>query len=220
MYKVIRSFWSKPASPNRQQSSANSQNDEDGWVVVSDAVMITPSMKTNSIMTNSWIATPPLVKNDESSMNVHHFNPIENLLIEHASMSVYEQIASKTRIRRQKGAINNDNKVDEEDDDEDDPTSVDYQNSNGTSMFNQNLNGSTHSSVTNLDSSLIVHQRYLNRLHQRRKRSNKPSPSSKLISTTNIDDSKQLTNKAIERQRLNHTRTPKIPIQQTSRLIH
>ena len=36
-------------------------------------------------MTNSWIASPPLIKPDESSENVHHFNPIENLLIEHAS---------------------------------------------------------------------------------------------------------------------------------------
>jgi hypothetical protein len=33
-------------------------------------------------MTNSWITSPPLTKPDE---NIHHFNPIENLLIEHAS---------------------------------------------------------------------------------------------------------------------------------------
>jgi hypothetical protein len=37
-------------------------------------------------MTNSWIASPPLIKIDELSTNVHHLNPIENLLIEHASM--------------------------------------------------------------------------------------------------------------------------------------
>jgi hypothetical protein len=81
-------------------------------------------------MTNSWIASPPLIKTDESSINVHHFNPIENLLIEHASMSVYEQIASKTRNRRQKKIVN-DNKLDEqteeeEDDDEDDKTSMNH----------------------------------------------------------------------------------------------
>jgi len=44
-------------------------------------------------MTNSWIASPPLMRTDQSisinrssSPNTHHFNPIENLLIEHASM--------------------------------------------------------------------------------------------------------------------------------------
>ena len=35
-----------------------------------------------SPMTNSWITSPPLTKPDE---NIHQFNPIENLLIEHAS---------------------------------------------------------------------------------------------------------------------------------------
>jgi hypothetical protein len=46
----------------------------------------------NSIMMNSWIASPPLMRTDESplinrssSPSTHHFNPIENLLIEHAS---------------------------------------------------------------------------------------------------------------------------------------
>lgn len=37
-------------------------------------------------MTNSWIEPLPSLKNDETSTDVHHFNPIENLLIEHASM--------------------------------------------------------------------------------------------------------------------------------------
>jgi hypothetical protein len=52
-----------------------------------------PNDNNNSIMTNSWIASPPLIKTDQSisinrssSPNTHHFNPIENLLIEHASM--------------------------------------------------------------------------------------------------------------------------------------
>lgn len=82
-------------------------------------------------MTNSWIESPPIMRTDQSpsinrssSPNIHHFNPIENLLIEHASMSVYEQIASRTRSRRHRKTVN-DNKLDEqaeeiEDDDEDD----------------------------------------------------------------------------------------------------
>jgi hypothetical protein len=48
--------------------------------------MVTPAIKNNNSMTNSWIASPPLIKTDESSTNLHHFNPLENLLIEHASM--------------------------------------------------------------------------------------------------------------------------------------
>jgi phosphopantothenoylcysteine synthetase/decarboxylase len=54
----------------------------------------------------------PLI-NRSSSPNTHHFNPIENLLIEHASMSVYEQIASRTRSKRQRKIVN-DNKLDEQ----------------------------------------------------------------------------------------------------------
>ena len=103
-------------------------------------------------MTSSWIASPPLIKPDESSENIHRFNPIENLLIEHASkqtvhffkereredvcilgMSVYEQIASKTRNRRQKKFLN-DNKLDEQTEEEeeggeeeDDRTSLNHQ---------------------------------------------------------------------------------------------
>ena len=49
------------------------------------------------MMTNRWIASPPLMRTDQSSSinrssspNTHHFNPIENLLIEHASMRINE----------------------------------------------------------------------------------------------------------------------------------
>jgi hypothetical protein len=164
-------------------------------------------------MTNSWIASPPLVKTDESSStNVHHFNPIENLLIEHASMSVYEQIASKTRNRCQKNIT--DNKLDEQteeegddDDDDDDKTSMN-QYPNLTSIHHRTMNLSSNSSVSALESStsssLVAHHRHLNRLHQRRKRSNKSS--SKLILANNIDEPKQVLNKSLERQRLNHSR--------------
>jgi phosphopantothenoylcysteine synthetase/decarboxylase len=90
-----------------------------------------PNDNNNSIMTNSWIASPPIMRTDQSpsinrssSPNTHHFNPIENLLIEHASMSVYEQIASRTRSKRHRKTVN-DNKLDEQveevkDDDNDD----------------------------------------------------------------------------------------------------
>ncbi|CAF3924517.1 unnamed protein product [Adineta steineri] len=241
MYKVITSLWSKPKSSSKAHYSPNSKVDEDSWVFVSDAVMVTPSIK-NNLMTNSWIASPPLIKNDESATHVHNFNPIENLLIEHASMSVYDQISSKTRNRRQKKIIN-DNKLDEQveeveeegggedDDDEDDIDDDDDDNEqitisrqypNITSVHYRNLNISTNSSVTTLESStssLVAHHRHLHRLHQRRKRSNKSS-TSKLVLTNNVDDSKQVSNKSIERQRLNHTRTSKILLQQPSRLHH
>ncbi len=54
------------------------------FIMIDSSVM--KNNNNNNVMTNSWIASPPLIKHDESSINVHHFNPIENLLIEHASM--------------------------------------------------------------------------------------------------------------------------------------
>ncbi len=117
------------------QSKVTSPNDDDD----------------NNIMTNSWIASPPLRRTDQSpsinrslSPNTHHFNPIENLLIEHASMrkmrknkididrcclgmSVYEQIASQARPRRHRKAVNDiklDEQVEEIKTDDDDRSSV------------------------------------------------------------------------------------------------
>jgi len=211
MYKAITSFWSKSSS-NKTQPSSGSTLDEDSWVFVS---------KTESpAMTNSWIASPPLIKTDNSSGNVHHFNPIENLLIEHASMSVYDQIASKARNKRQRKIVN-DNKLDEQteedEDDDDDKTSMNQQ-VNLTSIHHRNINQSPNSSITTLDSStssLVAHHRHLHRLHHRRKRSNKTT--SKLTLTNNIDESKQVLNKNLERQRL---RTSKILLQQPSRSNH
>ena len=126
-------------------------------------------------MTNSWIASPPLIKTDEPPAPVHQFNPIENLLIEHASMSVYEQIASK------KSSSSNANEQTEDDDDDngdvrDDESAPQQSLSNLTSI---------HQRLT-LESSLVAHHRHLQRLHQRRKRS-KP-----------INEPKQI----LERQRL------------------
>ncbi len=92
------------------------------------------SPNDDNIMTNSWIASPPLRRTDQSpsinrslSPNTHHFNPIENLLIEHASMSVYEQIASRTRPRRHRKSVNDtklDEQVEEIKTDDDDRSSV------------------------------------------------------------------------------------------------
>ena len=81
-------------------------------------------------MSNSWIATPPLIKTDQLPLPSAHLNPIENLLIEHASksnkdvndrwkmicclgMSVYEDIASKKRHQRPKDPTY-ENKLDED----------------------------------------------------------------------------------------------------------
>lgn len=46
-----------------------------------------PTVKRHNLMTNSWIEPLNSGKTDEPSATVHHFNPIENLLIEHASMN-------------------------------------------------------------------------------------------------------------------------------------
>jgi hypothetical protein len=193
----------------------------------------------NNIMTNSWIASPPLMRTDQSpsinrslSPNTHHFNPIENLLIEHASMSVYEQIASRSRPRRHRKAVNDiklDEQVEEIKTDDDDRSSVvlqyTSQHPNISSIHHQNLNASlshsTNSSISTLESStssLVAHHRHLHRIHQRRRRSTKTS--SKIFLTNNIDESKQAFNKIIERQRLNYARAPKLVLHQPSSANH
>lgn len=56
-------------------------------------------------MSNSWIASPPIMRTDQSpsinrssSPNTHNFNPIENLLIEHASMKSEKKTISNSQI--------------------------------------------------------------------------------------------------------------------------
>lgn len=120
-------------------------------------------------MTNSWIASPPLIKIDEQSPAVvHHFNPIENLLIEHASMSVYEQIALK--VHQKKTSTSTNEQIEEDDDDDND---------DDESAPQQAPTLSIHQRLT-LESSLVAHHRHLQRLHQRRKRS-KPMNETKHI---------------------------------------
>jgi hypothetical protein len=124
-------------------------------------------------------------------------------------MSVYEQIASKTRNRRQKISVNDD-KLDEEveeEEEEDDDDDDEKNRPNLTSIHHRNLNSST-TTLESSTSSLVAHHRRLIRLHQRRKRSKLNLPNS-------TDEPKQVLNKNLERQRLNHPRTPKIPLQQS-----
>ena len=106
-------------------------------------------------------------------------------------MSVYEQIASKARNRRQRKPVNDDDKLNEQtEDDEDDRTS-------NINSIHQRIN--LQSSTTTLESStssLLAHHRHL---HRRRKRS-------KLIQTINLDEPKQVLNKTLERQRLRPTK--------------
>jgi len=245
-------LWSKPPPSstsinNKTQFSSDTTIDEDGWVLVSDTVskITSPNDYNNSIMTNSWIASPPLMRTDQSpsinrssSPNTHHFNPIENLLIEHASMSVYEQIASRTRAKRNRKSANDD-KLDEQvegmdddnDDDDDDGQSsvvLQYpsQHPNLSSMHHQNLNvsltHSTNSTISTLESStssLIAHHRHLNRIRQRRRRTTKSS-SKFILANNNNDKPNQTHNKIIERQRLNYARTPKYVLHQPSRSNH
>jgi len=258
MYKVFTSLWSKPPPPpspsstsinNKTQLLSDTTIDEDDWVLVSDSGLVpkvtSPNDNNNSIMTNSWIASPPLMRIDQSpstnrssSPNTHQFNPIENLLIEHASMSVYEQIASRTRSKRHRKSVNDD-KLDEQveemdddnDDDDDDGQSsvvIQYpsQHPNLSSIHHRNLNvsltHSTNSSISTLESStssLVAHHRHLNRIHQRRRRATKNS--SRLILTNNNSDKPNQTyNKIIERQRLNYARTPKLVLHQPARSNH
>lgn len=89
-------------------------------------------------MTNSWIAAPPLMRTEQipssTPPSTHQFNPIENLLIEHASMSVYEQIASRTRARRQRKTLHDlklDEQIEGDNDDDDDDVDDDDDRSSG-----------------------------------------------------------------------------------------
>jgi len=261
MYRVLTSFWSKPpttaiSSNKPRLSSINSFDssiDEDSWVFVNETISKVPStIDSQNLMNTSWIASPPLIRTDQSPSNprsispssssTHHFNPIENLLIEHASMSVYEQIASRTRARRHRKDQKLNEQVEsvgedeqEDDDDEDDRSSVVFQfpsqHPNLSSIHHRNLNSSL-STLESSTSSLAAHQRHLQRIHQRRRRAQPTKTSSKLVLTnnnnnnisgvaTNIDESKLTSNKMIERQRcFTHARTPKLVLHQPCRSNH
>ncbi|CAF3486656.1 unnamed protein product [Rotaria socialis] len=236
MYKAFTSLWFKPSSKKGQLSSDLSI-DEDSWVFVTESAP--PTIKHNHLMTNSWIEPIPSQKTDESTANVHHFNPIENLLrecpklnysileqppIEHASMSVYEQIASKTRTRRPRKFVYDDEQVEEGDEDEEDDDdhdgriSVNRHHPNLTSVHHRNMNISSNSFTTTLESStlsLAAHHRHLQRLHQRRKRTNKSA--SKLAVPNTVDEQpKQEFNENVELKPLNYTNTAKIFLQPPS----
>ncbi|CAF4400240.1 unnamed protein product [Rotaria socialis] len=121
---------------------------------------------------------------------------------------------------------------DDDDDDDDDRSSVVLQyasqHPNLTSIHDRNVNASfshsRNSSISPLESStssLMAHQRHLHRTHQQqRRRQRSVKASSKLILANNIDETKQPSNKVIERQRFNYARTPKIILHQPSRSNH
>lgn len=243
-------------------NSSDSSFDEDTWVFVADTVSkIAPPLsndekdQTNTMMTISWIASPSSNGSDQpSSMDrasppaTHHFNPIENLLIEHASMSVYEQIASRTRPRRQRKTNLNskleeqasniredadeaeDDEHNDDEDDEDDRSSVvsHYPSENPilSSIYHRtpsaSLNQSTNSNIGALESStssLAAHQRHLQRIHQRRRRPAKAS--SKLAQTNNIDEARlNNVNKMCDRQRITLGRSQKLVLHQPFRSNH
>ncbi|CAF2019205.1 unnamed protein product [Rotaria magnacalcarata] len=213
MYKAITSLWFKPSSKKGQLPSDLSI-DEDSWVFVAESV-VPPRTTHNHLMTNSWIEPIPSQKTDESTTN----SPIE-----HASMSVYEQIASKTRTRRPRKFVYDDEQVEEGDEDEEDDDdhdgriSVNHHHPNLTSIHHRNMNISSNSFTTTLESStlsLAAHHRHLQRLHQRRKRTNKST--SKLAVPNTVDEQpKQEFNENIELKPLNYTNTAKIFLQPSS----
>lgn len=185
MYKIFTSLWSSNTSSSQidNQTPFESETfvDEDDWVFVAP--------KTKSIDQT----TPASIVNQ-------HFNPIENLLIEHASMSVYEQIACRTRQRKTFA----DN---EEITNDDNQTSMIFQYQSQYPIDQQNLNVSLTDST--MDSSTT--NRHVNRVHQRRKRSSK---------SNHIDKSIYLINKALERQRFTSARTQKFTLHQPFRSNH
>ncbi|CAF1310616.1 unnamed protein product [Didymodactylos carnosus] len=72
-----------------------------------DNALLTPDSQE---IHNSWIATPPLIA-PSTSQTTTSLNPIDNLLIEHPSMSVYDQITRPRRRRK----IENKNPIKEND---------------------------------------------------------------------------------------------------------
>lgn len=165
MYKVFTSFWSSTS-----QSSINNSKNDDDWVIVNktnDEDERTENEKPSEI---SWI------KSDEQQIPLARPNPLENLLIEHASMSVYEDIASKKRFD---DSPIRDVKLDEQTEDEEDDEDMLIQNSihNRFSIDSSALDSST--------TSIFPHHRPLTRFHQRRKRPTK-SPLQQ-TSINNID---------------------------------
>lgn len=54
-----------------------------------DAASTTSEASTTAGMEESWLVTPPQCFNDKLKRSRTEFNPMENLLIEHPSMSIY-----------------------------------------------------------------------------------------------------------------------------------
>lgn len=82
MYKIFTSLWAKSSAEINQEKRPSAlenetMSDEDDWVFIS------PTLKRISTTDHS-IVSPTFIKTEQPSI-VQQFNPIENLLIEHAS---------------------------------------------------------------------------------------------------------------------------------------
>lgn len=85
MYKVFSSFWSTTKVPT---PLALDDVDDGDWVMINRSKdendRTRPTIENENPLENSWISSPPLIKSDEA-IPLARLNPIENLLIEHAS---------------------------------------------------------------------------------------------------------------------------------------
>lgn len=166
MYKVFQSFWSSRSNSSTIDEKPNivHRKTDDDWVMINKTIDEDNRTENANPLEISWI------KSDEQQIPLARFNPIENLLIEHASMSVYEDIASKSRSD---DSPIRDIKIDEQTEDEEDEDLL-VQNSNTNSIHNRLLIDSNI--LDSSTSSFPAHHRHLIRFHQRRKRPSTKSP--------------------------------------------
>ncbi|CAF1150599.1 unnamed protein product [Didymodactylos carnosus] len=130
---------------------------EDDWVLVGDNGVVTNRVVDKMSCTldsdemhNSWIATPPLSVPVALQASIP-LNPIDNLLIEHPSMSVYEQITRPRRRRK----VENKNPINENDVDSqqepDDKSDITFSIQVSQSSTNEHRSLSKSSSTSNND---------------------------------------------------------------------
>ena len=80
MYKVFTSLWSSTANSSTidETKTISAKNDDD-WVLISKTIGEEDRTENENPLEISWI------KSDEQQIPLARLNPIENLLIEHAS---------------------------------------------------------------------------------------------------------------------------------------
>ena len=81
MYKVFQSFWSSKSNSSGIDERKNviHPKKDDDWVMISKTIDEDNRTENANPLEISWI------KSDEQQIPLARFNPIENLLIEHAS---------------------------------------------------------------------------------------------------------------------------------------